>query len=72
MAILKVEDSKGKVLKSLRVRRTRVIDEKEAYVVNWMICDMNGFNDRYANRSFYIKRINFVERQEQQMVLKIC
>ena len=55
VAILKVEDSKGKVLKEFKESEgQRVIDEKEAYVVNWMICDMNGFNDRYANRSFYI------------------
>ncbi len=54
-AILKVEDSKGKVLKEVKESEgQRVIDEKEAYAVNWMICDMNGFNDRYANKSFYI------------------
>lgn len=54
-AILKVEDSKGKVLKEFEESEgQRVIDEKEAYVVNWMICDLNGFNDRYANSSFYI------------------
>ena len=54
-AILKVEDSKGKVLKEAKESEgQRVIDEKEAYAVNWMICDMNGFNDRYANKSFYI------------------
>lgn len=53
--ILKVEDSKGKVLKEYKeTEGQRVIDEKEAYVVNWMICDINGFNDRYANKSFYI------------------
>ena len=55
VAILKVEDSKGEVLKEFKESEgQRVIDEKEAYAVNWMICDMNGFNDRYANRSFYI------------------
>lgn len=54
-AILKVEDSKGKILKEYKESEgQRVIDEKEAYVVNWMICDLNGFNDRYANKSFYI------------------
>lgn len=54
-AILKVEDPKGKVLKEYKESEgQRVIDEKEVYVVNWMICDLNGFNDRYANNSFYI------------------
>ncbi|NMC08989.1 hypothetical protein GYA44_01510, partial [Candidatus Microgenomates bacterium] len=32
----------------------RVVDEKEAYLVNWMICDLNGFNDRLGNAYYYI------------------
>ncbi len=53
--ILKVEDSKGEVLFEVEENTgTRVIDEKEAYLVNWMICDLAGFNDRYGNQYFYI------------------
>ncbi len=54
-SILKVEDSSGKVLKEYKDNEgVRVIDEKEAYLVNWMICDMQGFQDRYGNNQFYI------------------
>ena len=54
-SILKVEDSSGKVLKEYKDNEgVRVIDEKEAYLVNWMICDMQGFQDRYGNNMFYI------------------
>jgi len=54
-SILKVEDSKGEVLMEVEEETgTRVIDEKEAYLVNWMICDLAGFNDRYGNQYYYI------------------
>lgn len=53
--ILKVEDSKGEVLMEIEESPgTRVVDEKEAYLINWMICDLAGFNDRYGNQYFYI------------------
>jgi penicillin-binding protein 1C len=53
--ILKVEDSKGEVLMEAEENTgTRVIDEKEAYLVNWMICDLGGFNDKYGNQYYYI------------------
>jgi penicillin-binding protein 1C len=53
--ILKVEDSRGEVLMEAQESAgTRVIDEKEAYLVNWMICDLAGFNDRYGNQYYYI------------------
>ncbi len=54
-AILKVEDYKGEVIKEVKEEEgQRVIDEKEAYLVNWMICDLAGFNDRYGNQYYYI------------------
>lgn len=53
--ILKVENSKGEVLLEAKESKgTRVIDEKEAYLLNWMICDLPGFGDRYGNKYFYI------------------
>jgi penicillin-binding protein 1C len=53
--ILKVEDSKGEVLMEAEENTgTRVIDEKEAYLVNWMICDLGGFNDKYGNQNYFI------------------
>ncbi len=55
VSILKVEDSDGTVLKEVTESEgTRVIDEKEAYLVNWMICDMQSFQDRTENAYFYI------------------
>ncbi len=54
-SILKVVDNKGNVLKEYKEDDgVRVIDEKEAYLVNWMACDMQGFHDRYADPYFYI------------------
>jgi membrane peptidoglycan carboxypeptidase len=54
-SILKVEDNKGNILKEYKDSEgTRVLDEKEAYLVNWMICDMQGFHDRYGDQYFYI------------------
>ena len=54
-AILKVEDSKGEVLFEAEENTgKRVFDEKEMYLINWMICDLAGFNDRYGNQYYYI------------------
>lgn len=55
VSVLKVEDSKGNVLKEAKDDEgVRVLDEKEAYVANWMICDINEFKDRYGANYFYI------------------
>lgn len=54
-SILKVEDSKGEILMEAEENTgKRVFDEKEIYLVNWMICDLAGFNDRYGNPYYYI------------------
>lgn len=56
VSILKVENSKGEVLKEYKESEgQRVIDEKEAYLVNWMICDLQGFGDRVDSKYFNIK-----------------
>jgi len=53
--ILKVETSTGEVLMEREDPvGKRVFDEKEVYLVNWMICDLNGFNDRLGNAYYYI------------------
>lgn len=53
--ILKVETSKGEVLMEREdTKGKRVFDEKEVYLVNWMICDLNGFGDRLGNAYYYI------------------
>jgi len=49
-AILKVEDSNGEVLEEFtEPEGTRVYKENEIYAVNWMLCDLGGFNDRPDN-----------------------
>ncbi len=56
VSILKVENSKGEVLKEFKDDAgQRVIDEKEAYLVNWMICDLQNFNDKPDNRYYTVK-----------------
>lgn len=53
--VLKVEDSKGEVLMEAKEDTgKRVFDEKDIYLINWMICDLAGFNDRYGNQYYYI------------------
>lgn len=54
-AILKVEDSKGEVLLEVtEAEGKRVVDEKEAYLVNWITCDLGGSGDRGAQRYYVI------------------
>jgi membrane peptidoglycan carboxypeptidase len=46
-SILKVEDAKGNVLKESTVGEgKRVIDEKEIYLLNYILCDLGGHGDR--------------------------
>lgn len=52
-SILKVEDSKGKVLLEKKENKgKRVWDEKEIYALNWILCDMGGFGDQ-PNKQYY-------------------
>jgi len=47
VTILKVEDSKGNVLEEAKFEEgTRVVDEKEIYLLNYVLCDLGGFGDR--------------------------
>ena len=53
--ILKVEDSKGEVLKeAVENKGQRVFDEKEVYLLNWMLCDLGGMNDRPSNAKYTV------------------
>lgn len=53
--ILEVTNSKGEVLmKAEEDTGRRVIDEKEAYLINWMVCDLGGFGDKYGNHHYSI------------------
>jgi len=55
VSILKVENAKGEVLKEYKEDEgKRVVDEKEAYLVNWMICDLQNFNDKPDNRYYTV------------------
>ena len=53
--ILKVEDSNGEVLEEYKeTKGKRVYAEKDIYAVNWMLCDLGGFNDRPDNGYYTI------------------
>lgn len=53
--ILKVEDSNGEVLEEYKeVEGQRVYAEKDIYAINWMLCDLGGFNDRPDNGYYTI------------------
>lgn len=45
--ILKVENSKGEVLEEYKqTEGERVFDEKDVYLLNWVLCDLGGFGDQ--------------------------
>jgi len=53
--ILKVEDSDGTVLEEYKeTEGKRVYAEKDIYMINWMLCDLGGFNDRPDNGYYSI------------------
>lgn len=46
-AIMKVVDSKGEVLEEFESGKgERVFDEKDVYMLNWVLCDLGGFGDQ--------------------------
>ncbi|MBP5204442.1 transglycosylase domain-containing protein [bacterium] len=54
-SVLKITNSSGEVIYEVEESEgTRVIDEKEAYLVNWMACDLQGYNDKSENSYFYV------------------
>lgn len=53
--ILRVEDSDGQVLMEAEENTgVRVLDEKEAYILNWMMCDLGNFNDKLSVHQYFI------------------
>ena len=59
-SILKVEDSRGKVIyEKPAVEADRVFDEKEIYLLNWIMCDAGGFGDQLGNSVFINKGKRF-------------
>lgn len=59
VSILKVEDSKGKVLKeAVFGQGKQVIDEKEIYLLNYILCDLGGHGDRIGPAYSRVKGSN--------------
>ncbi len=59
VSILKVEDSKGNILQEAKLGEgTRVVDEKEVYLLNYILCDLGGHNDRLGIGSSRVKGVN--------------
>ena len=59
VSVLKVEDSKGNVLKEVtEFTGKSVIDEKEIYLLNYIICDLGGHGDRIGGVYTRVKGIN--------------
>jgi membrane peptidoglycan carboxypeptidase len=54
--ILKVETSSGEVLYEKTEPETqRVIDEKEIYALNYMLCDLGGHGDRIGGNAYNVQ-----------------
>jgi membrane peptidoglycan carboxypeptidase len=59
LSILKVEDSKGEVLKEVtEFDGKQVIDEKEIYLLNYILCDLGGVGDRIGGVYTRVKGTN--------------
>ncbi len=59
VSILKVEDSKGEILKEVtEFNAKQVIDEKEVYLLNYIICDLGGHGDRIGGAYTKVKGTN--------------
>ncbi len=59
VSILKVQDSKGNILKeTLFEGSTRVVDEKEIYLLNYILCDLGGHGDRLGIGNSRVKGVN--------------
>lgn len=59
VSILKVEDSKGNVLKEATFDQGKqVVDEKEIYLLNYILCDLGGHGDRIGTNFSRIKGKN--------------
>ncbi len=59
VSILKVEDSKGNVLKESKVGDGKqVIDQKEIYLLNYILCDLGGHGDRIGTAYSRVKGSN--------------
>ncbi len=53
--ILKVTDSKGETLEEfIEGKGKRVFDEKDVYLLNWVLCDAGGFADQPNNKYYFI------------------
>jgi membrane carboxypeptidase/penicillin-binding protein PbpC len=59
VAILKVEDSKGNILKEKAEEAAKqVIDEKEIYLLNYVLCDLGGHGDRIGTANARVSGSN--------------
>jgi membrane peptidoglycan carboxypeptidase len=59
IAVLKVEDSKGNILEEvLEPNGKKVIDEKEIYMLNYILCDLGGHGDRIGTGYSRVKGTN--------------
>ncbi len=59
ISILKVVDSKGNILEEAELGEgTRVVDEKEIYLLNYILCDLGGHRDRIGISYSRVKGTN--------------
>lgn len=59
ISILKVEDSKGNVIKEVtEFTGKQVVDEKEIYLLNYILCDLGGHGDRIGGTYTRVKGTN--------------
>ena len=59
ISILKVEDAQGNVLKEKEeTSPVQVIDEKQIYLLNYILCDLGGYGDRIGTANSRISGSN--------------
>lgn len=60
-SILRVEDSRGNIIyEKPEATPEQVFDEKEIYLLNWIMCDVGGYGDQIGNSVFLNKGRRFV------------
>ncbi len=53
--VLKIEDAKGEVIYEYQqTEGQRVFDEKDVYMLNWVLCDLGGFGDQPMNNQYVL------------------
>lgn len=62
-SILKVSDSRGEVLKEYKDSEgQRIISEEDAYMLNWILCDIGRYGDTANDRLLFVNGVHLCSK----------